>query len=248
MRSCIEATKIEITFQIFGGSGIYLCVGLYKMRSLQLFILVFLTACNNQDAVKKSAVLKSYDTLSNGLRILNTIDSPFYYKDQVGTDSLIGNYQVYYAKDDSSYFLYLKHRDSLKLLNKTSQYTSLHYLGNVTGDDTTFFILGHDNGNGSPYSYEYIDKQSGENTLDFGKEFLDFKTLNKTNYLLYSDTIINGKTQLVLFNLGNRKKEYYELKNDYWELSIDTLTTKNLTIKYTLDKNGDTTRTKMYSR
>jgi hypothetical protein len=208
-----------------------------------------LTACNNQEAVKKSTVSKSYDTLSNGLRIINrTIDSPYYYKDQVATDSLIGNYQVYYAQNDSLYFLYLKHFDTLHLLNKTTNYTSLHYLGNVTGDDTTFFILGHDNGNGSPYSYEYIDKKSGQNPLGFGKEFLDFWALNKTVYLLYTDTVINDRTQLTLFNTDNKKKEFYELQNDYWELHIDTLTAKILTIKYTLDRNGDTTKTKMYSR
>jgi hypothetical protein len=218
------------------------------MRPFQLLILISLTACNNQDTVKKTAAFKTNDTLSNGLIILNTLDSPFYYKDQVGTDSLLCNYQVYYAKDDSSYFLYLKHQDTLSLLNKTSQYTSLHYLGNVTGDDTTFFILGHDNGNGSSYSYEYIDKQSGKNPLGFGKEFIDFKILNKTAYLLYADTVINDKTQLTLFSTASKVKEYYELQNDYWELYIDTLTRKQLRIKYTLDRNGDTTRTKMYSR
>ncbi|MGG9963185.1 hypothetical protein [Ferruginibacter sp. SUN106] len=208
-----------------------------------------MTACNNEEAAKKSIVPKSYDTLSNGLRIINrTIDSPYYYKDQVTTDSLIGNYQVYYAQNDSLYFLYLKHFDTLHLLNKTTNYTSLHYLGNVTGDDTAFFILGHDNGNGSPYSYEYIDKQSGQNPLGFGKEFLDFMVLNKTAYLLYSDTVLNGKTRLTLFNTNNKKKEFYEIQNDYWELYIDTLTTKNLKIKYTLDRNGDTTKTKIYSR
>ena len=220
-----------------------------QMRLLQLFILFFLTACNNQEAVKKSAISKSYDTLSNGLSIINrTIDSPYYYKDQVATDSLNGNYQVYYAQDDSFYFLFLKHFDTLHLLNKTTNYTSLHYLGNVTGDDTAFFILGHDNGNGSPYSYEYIDKQSGKNPLGFGKEFLDFKVLNKTVYLLYTDTVINARTRLTLFNAENKRKEHFELQDDYRELYIDTLTTKQLAIKYTVDRNGDTTRTKMYSR
>lgn len=219
------------------------------MRPLQLLIIIFLTACNNQDVSKKLTVSKSSDTLSNGLRIINrTNDSPYYYKDQVATVSLIGNYQVYYAQDDSSYYLYLKHFDTLHLLNKTTNYTSLHHLGNVSEDDTTFFILGHDNGNGSPYSYEYIDKQSGKNPLGFGTEFLDFKFLNKTAYLLYTDTVINGRTLLTLFNTDNKTKEHYELQNDYWELYIDTLTTKHLAIKYTVDRNGDTTKTKMYSR
>lgn len=220
-----------------------------QMRLLQLLIIFALTACNNQDMSKKLTVSKSYDTLSNGLRIVNrTIDSPYYYKDQVATDSLIGNYQVYYAQNDSFYFLYLKHFDTLHLLNKTSNSTSLHHLGSVTGDDTTFFILGHDNGNGSPYSYEYIDKQSGKNPLGLGTEFLDFKVLNKTAFLLYTDTVINSRAQLTLYNTDNKRKEHYELQNDYWELYIDTLTTKDLAIKYTVDRDGDTTRTKMYSR
>lgn len=219
------------------------------MRLHQLFIvLFFLTACNNQDTVKKSTGLKSYDTLSNGLKILNTLDSPFYYKDQVGIDSILGNYQVYYAKDDSSYYLYLKHFDTLGLLNKTSQYTSLHYLGIVIGDTTNYFILGHDNGNGSPYTYEYIDKQTGKNPLGFNKEFIDLKTINHKCYLLYSDTIINGMTQLILYNVNNKKKEFYKIQNNYWELFIDTLTPKFLKIKYALDKNGDAVKIKMYSR
>jgi hypothetical protein len=218
------------------------------MRPFPLFILLIFTSCISHGPSKKLTNVKSFDTLSNGLQIINTIDSPFYYKDQVATDSLKGNYQVFYAKNDSLYFLYLKHKDTLTLLNKTSQYTSLHYLGNVTADDTTCFILGHDNGNGSPYSYEYIDKQSGKNPLGFGKEFLDIKALNKIAYLLYTDTIINGRAQLTLFNTSNKKKEVYELQNDYWELYIDTLTTKYLAIKYTTDRNGDTTRMKKYNR
>ena len=219
------------------------------MRPLQLFILFFLTACNNQDTSKKLIVQKSYDTLSNGLRIINrTIDSPYYYKDQVGTVSLQGGFQVYYTENDSSYFLYLKKGDTLTLLNETTNSTSLHHLGNVTEDAKKYFILGHDNGNGSPYSYEFIDKQGLKNPLGYGVEFLDYKSLNETPYLLYSDTIINGRTQLALFNTNNKKKEFYELKNDFWELYIDTLTNKYLTIKFTVDRNGDTTKTKMYSR
>ncbi len=218
------------------------------MRLFQLLILITLAACNHQDTVKKTITAKLYDTLSNGLKILNTIDSPFYYKDQVSTDSLLGDYQVYYAQDDSSYFLYLKHRDTLILLNKTSHYTSLHYLGKVAVDDTTFFILEHDNENGSPFSYEYIDKQSGKNLLGFGKEFLDFKTLNKTVYLLYPDTVINGTTQLTLFNTANKTKEFYELQNEFSELYIDTLTAKKLAIKFSSDSNGEVKKTKVYSR
>src|SRR5882762_3266195 len=131
------------------------------MRPFQLLILIFLTACNNHETANKLTVPKSYDTLSNGLRIINrTIDSPYYYKDQVATVSLQGGFQVYYAQDDSSYFLYLKKGDTLSLLNKTTNFTSLHHLGNVTEDEKTYFILGHDNGNGSPYSFEFIDKQS----------------------------------------------------------------------------------------
>jgi hypothetical protein len=220
-----------------------------QMRRLQLLILIFLTACNNHDTAKKSTSSKFYDTLSNGLKIINrTIDSPYHYKDQVATVSLIGNYQIYYTQDNSSYFLYLKHYDTLYLLNKTTNYTSLHHLGKVSGDDTTFFILAHDNGNGSPYSYEYIDKQSGKNPLGFSKEFLDIIIQNKTAYLLYTDTVLNGSTQLTLFNTDNKKKEFYKLQNEYWELYIDKLTTKNLVIKYTLDRNGHTIKTKTYSR
>jgi hypothetical protein len=219
------------------------------MRRLQLLILIFLTACNNKDTSNKKYGKYAYDTLSNGLRIINrTIDSDYYYKDQVATDSLTGNYQIFYVQDDSSYFLYLKHRDTLNLLNKTTQYNSLHHLGKVISDEQKFFILGHDNGNGSPYSYEYIDKQSGKNLLGFGKEFLDIKTYKGSQYLLYLDTLINGNSKLILFNTDNKKKEFYEMKNIYWDLYIDTISTNNLVLLYTLDRNGDEKRRKMYSR
>ena len=220
-----------------------------QMRRLQLFIVaIILAGCNNHDKTIQSTVIKSYDTLSNGLRIINTLDSPFYYKDQVGTDSLLGNYQVCYTKDDSFYYLYLKHHDSLVLLNKTSRNTSLHHLGEVTNDDTVFFILGHDNGNGAPGSFEYIDKQTGKNPLGFGIEFLDFRKLNNTVYLLFADTVTHNRPQLTLFNTSNREKEFYESPNDFLELFIDTLTNKNLRIRFTVGKKGDTTKTKMYSR
>lgn len=219
------------------------------MRPLQLLILLFLTACNTQDTSNELIALKFYDTLSNGLKIVNrTIDSPYYYKDQVGTVVLQGGFQVYYAENDSIYFLYLKNVDTLALLNKTTNSTSLHHLGNVTEDAKEYFILGHDNGNGSPYSFEFIDKQSHKNPLGFGVKFLDYKKLHGIPYLLYSDTIINGNTNLVLFNTGNKKKEFYELQNDFWELYIDTLTNKHLIIKFSLDRNGDTIGTKIYSR
>ncbi|RZL47845.1 MAG: hypothetical protein EOP00_10750, partial [Pedobacter sp.] len=190
-----------------------------------------------QTLIRKLIEQKYYDTLSNGLRVINrTIDSPYYYKDQVGTVSLQGGFQVYYAESDSSYFLYLKKADTLALLNETTNSTSLHHLGNVTEDAKKYFILGHDNGNGSPYSYEFIDKQGRKNPLGYGVEFLDYKSLNETPYLLYSDTMINGRTQLVLFNTDNKRKEFYELKNNLWELYIDTLTDKYLTIKFSLNR------------
>ena len=199
--------------------------------------------------MQKLTVSRSCDTLSNGLRIINrNVDSPYYYKDIVGTDSLIGNYQIFYAENDTTYFLYLKHNDSLQLLNTTTNATSLHHLGVPVSDDTTFFILGHDNGNGSPYTYEYIDKKTGKNPLGFGEEFADSWLLNKNMHLLYSDTVIDDRTRLGLFNNANNKKEYFELADRYGELSIDTLTKNILVIKYSLDRDGDSTKRKRYRR
>lgn len=210
-----------------------------------ILILLIASNCKNSsnDAIGKP------DTLSNGLIILNrTPDSPYHYKDLVCTDSLKGNCQVYYAMNDSLYFLYLKKGDSLYLLNKTTQYTSLHHLGVVAGDEQKCFIIGHDNGNGAPYSYEYIDKQSGNNPLGYGKLLLDMASIGNTMYLLYADTLENAKAGLVLFNTDNRWKEYYELKAPYWELHIDTLTTKELGIRYTLNKEGSKLGYKIYHR
>lgn len=218
------------------------------MRIVTVLLLSCFAACNNQNNAGTKTTSHT-DTLSNGLKVIHTnIDSVHYYKDMVDTDSLMNDYQVVYAENDTAYFLYLKHGEALHLLNTTSKYTSLHHLGNVTEDTTDYFILGHDNGNGSPYTYEYIDKKTGKNPLGLGKDFLGLANVQKTDYLLYADTTINKTTRLALFNISNQQKEYFEVQADYWKLNLDTVTPKKLKITYTLDRNGDSAKTKTYSR
>lgn len=226
------------------------------MKRSLYFLLLLITSCKEQTQhslqdVKSERKDKKdkdhFDTLSNGLKIIDRrSDTDYYYKDVVSIDSLKGNYQLYRAEDDTNYFLFLQHGNRLVQLNKTGKYTSMYSLGIITDELEDHFILGHDNGNGTPYSFECIDKRTGKNPLGYGKMFLDYRLLDKTIYLVYEDPAIHER--LFLFNTGNNKRESYPFNEGYRELFMDTLTNKYLQVSYSIDRDGDTIKTKKYFR
>lgn len=120
-----------------------------------IFIVILLTvliACNN----KKEAT-------NNKLRAY-VASKDDYYKNQVDTAFLKGGGYLYYMIDDSSKYLYLYNGSNKYLLNQHKlDEGSFYYLGILQSDYDNYFLLGHDNGNGVPYSGELIDKKSGKN-------------------------------------------------------------------------------------
>lgn len=114
------------------------------MRLSSLLLLLLLAACHPRDAKKVVTNNKFADTLPNGLRIVNTIDSPVYYKEQVSTDSLKGNYQLVYAEDDSNRYVFLKKGEKYSLLDKCSPRCSFWSLGLADADEEGYFVLTHD--------------------------------------------------------------------------------------------------------
>jgi len=80
------------------------------------------------------------DTLPNGKRLLDNMDSGmvYYYKEVVGSDTLKGGYITCYGIDDSTKYFYLRHGDTLHLLNQGSILASTWGLGILEKDFTTF--------------------------------------------------------------------------------------------------------------
>lgn len=214
------------------------------MRYLLFLLLYLLAACGRQSASKKQPV--AADTLPNGLRIVNTIDSPFYYKDQVTTDSLKGGYRLVYAEDDSFRYVFLQKGEKLSLLDKTEG-GSFYNLGWVDADEEGYIVLAHDQGNSTPFAYEFIDKVSMKNILGYGITIHDWDTLGGQTYFLYNDTL-PGSQRMILQNLSTQKREYFSPPEKAYEILIDTLTASEMRISYTINMAGDPLRSKTYRR
>jgi hypothetical protein len=215
---------------------------------LPIAISLIFISCTSNDNSRQDKISKRVDTLSKRPQMVNTIDSPFYYKDQVGPTPLKGGYEIDYAEDDSMKYLYLKNGNTLRLLNSRGNYTSYWSLGIVEDDYDDYFVLGHDNGNSCPYSYELIDKKSGTNILGKDIDFCSYTILRGRLFLLYYEL---EKNNLILFNVATKKREYFKLPNDlpeYLDMSIGKLTTKNLTISYNDFTADSSTKKKIYSR
>ena len=107
------------------------------------------------------------DTLPNGKRLLDNMDSGMvhYYKEVVGSDTLKGGYISCYGIDDSTKYFYLRHGDTLHLLNQTPIYTSTWGLGTLEKDCNSSFLTRVDNGNGTVSTYQFFDKRTGKNIL-----------------------------------------------------------------------------------
>lgn len=214
------------------------------MRYLLPCICIIFSACGGKGRSGSKAV--AADTLPNGLRIVNTIDSPFNYKDQVTTDSLKGGYLLVYAEDDSLRYVYLQKGTRLSLLDKTSGGT-FYSLGQVGLDEDGYFLLAHDEGNSAPYTYEYIDKISMKNVLGYGMRMHDWVKLKEQTYFLYDDTL-PGSRRIVLQNMATGKLEYYNGPEKAYEIMIDTLTPRQLRIGYTFNMSGDSVLYQTYTR
>ncbi len=186
--------------------------------------------------------------LPNGKRLLDNIDSGMvlYYKEVVGTDTLKGGYITCYGIDDSMKYFYLRHADTLHLLNQTPIYTSTWGLGVLEKDFDQFFITRIDNGNGVPETYQVFDKITSKNLLGDKVEAWNFKPLGDTLFFLYDNHTVNlignnierkDADSIFLYNVKSGKRQGYKLPKEnatdiiYYE--IKSLTNRTLIVSRT---------------
>jgi hypothetical protein len=205
-----------------------------------------------------------HDTLPNGKRLLDNVDSEMvhYYKEVVGSDTLQGGYIICYGIDDSTKYFYLRHGDTLHLLNQTPiDENSTWGLGTLEKDFDNFFITRIDNGNGVMETYQVFDKKTGRNLLGDKVEAWNFKYLGDTLYFLYDNHTINlvdydyidrkEADSIFLYNIKTGGRQGFKLppkkSTDIIYYSIKNLTRNNLTISSTEHYSGEETLVK-YSR
>jgi hypothetical protein len=248
-----------------------LTVNVYMKRTLQILLTLFLFSCNSieekinskQAERPKSQVVHpkyidivepDHDTLPNGKRLLDNIDSSLsnYYKEVVGSDTLKGAYITCYGIDDSIKYFYLMHGKILHLLNKTPINTSTWGLGTLKKDFANSFMTQLDNGNGCPSSYQLFDKKTGSNILGKYVQAISYTYFKDTLFMLYDNRAKNRKLDsITLFNTTTKRKEDYKLPNNlppFCDIQIDKLLKKNLKISFTAYVGDKFEKTKIYNR
>jgi hypothetical protein len=248
-----------------------LTVSVYMKRTLQILLTLFLFSCNSieekinskQAERPKSQVVQpkyidivepDHDTLPNGKRLLDNIDSSLsnYYKEVVGSDTLKGAYITCYGIDDSIKYFYLMHGKILHLLNKTPINTSTWGLGTLKKDFANSFMTQLDNGNGCPSSYQLFDKKTGSNILGKYVQAISYTYFKDTLFMLYDNRAKNRKLDsITLFNTTTKRKEDYKLPNNlppFCDIQIDKLLKKNLKISFTAYVGDKFEKTKIYNR
>lgn len=195
-----------------------------------------------------------HDTLPNGKRLLDNMELGMvhYYKEVVGSDTLKGGYITCYGIDDSTKYFYLRHGDTLHLLNQGSILASTWGLGTFEKDFSNFFMTQIDNGNGCPSSYQIFDKRTGKNILGDKVEADSYKYLQDTLFMLYETWDDHKRTNTItLFNVTTKKKEFYKLPDnlpEFCDIQISKLSKKSLSLTFE-SYVGDTFElTKTYSR
>lgn len=238
----------------------------------KIFIFLCLFSCsdretkplpNNKTNTQLIDILEpDKDTLPNGKRLLDNIDSgmSLYYKEVVSSDTLKGDYIICYGIDDSCKYFYLRHGDTLYLLNKTPIYTSTHGLGTLEKDFDNYFITRVDNGNGVPETYQVFDKKNGKNLLGNKAEAWNFRYSDNSLYFLYDNHTINltgnhinrkPADSIYLYNVKTGKREGFKLDSKIPHdsyLNLKTLTKHSLTISWVQMMSNEKEHLVKYSR
>ncbi|QNA44728.1 hypothetical protein [Lacibacter sediminis] len=215
-------------------------------------ILVHLLSCGQSEKKSRPKQVdtpgSNLDKLPNGKRLLDNINSKtvLYYKEVVGTDTLKGGYITCYGIDDSMKYFYLRHGDTLHLLNETPIYTSTWSLGVLEKDFDNFFITRIDNGNGVPETYQVFDKKHAKNILGDKVVAWNFKYLEETLFFLYDNHTVNlfgndidrkQADSIFLYNMKSGIREGYKLPKenqiDIIYYDIKNLTNTNLIVSRT---------------
>jgi len=242
------------------------------MQPLKILTLLFLFSCNSTEKhsdtkqISKTGTQQikasNYDTLPNGQRLLDNMDSGMYiyYKEVVGSDTLKGGYITCYGIDDSMKYFYLRHGDTLHLLNKTEKYISTWSLGTLEKDFTTFFMTRIDNGNGVPETYQIFDKKIGKNILGDKTKAWNFQYLGDTLFFLYDNHTVSlignyidrkEADSVFLYNVKSGKRQGFKLPKDIpYDIYIDLkkVTKNSLTISYIKIMSDEGEKILRYSR
>lgn len=221
-----------------------------------LTILLWLFSCDRPenklepqiiDRPKKIDILEpDHDTLPNGKRLLDNMDSGManYYKEVVGSDTLKGGYISCYGIDDSTKYFYLRHGDTLHLLNQVPIYTSTWGLGTLEKDYDSFILTTVDNGNGVPFTYQIFDKQTGKNILGDKAEAWNYIMFSDSLFFLYDNHTVNlignsidrkNADSVFLYNATSKRRQGFQLPKEIpYDSYIDLkkVTKNTLTISW----------------
>ncbi len=203
-----------------------------------------------------------HDTLPNGKRLLDNLDSGMvlYYKEVVGSDTLKGGYISCYGIDDSTKYFYLRHGNTLHLLNQTPIYTSTHGLGTLEKDFDTFILTTVDNGNGVPFTYQVFDKHTGKNILGDEVSAWNYHKYNDSLFLLYDNHTVKyignhmerkKADSIFLYNAASGRRQGFKLPKEIpydSYLDLKKITKNNLTISWVQIMTDDDEKLVTYSR
>lgn len=178
---------------------------------MSLFRKIFLLACGLSvfsllllSCGQKSKSSATVELLPNGKRLLDTYDSAMslYYKEVVGSDTLLDGGITCYGEDDSMRYFYLRKGDEMHLLNQSSVYQSPWSLGVVEEEFSDFFLVRLDNGNSSPVHYQVFNKSDGSNRMGKGRWGISINYWKDSLFLLSHNPVVTNKPDsLVLWNI-----------------------------------------------
>lgn len=202
------------------------------------------------------------DTLPNGKRLLDNIDSgmTLYYKEIVGSDTLKGGYISCYGIDDSTKYFYLRHGDTLHLLNQTPIYTSSHSLGTLEKDFDNLILTTIDNGNGVPSTYQIFDKRTGNNILGDKIVAWNYRIFTDSLFLLFDNHSVKligdsierkPADSIFLYNATSGRLQGFKLPKEIpfdSHIDLKQITKKTLTISWVKIMTNDKETIINYSR
>jgi hypothetical protein len=152
--------------------------------------------------------------LPNGKRLLDTYDSAMslYYKEVVGSDTLLDGGITCYGEDDSMRYFYLRKGNLMHQLNQSSLYQSPWSLGILEEEFPEFFLVRIDNGNSSPVSYQVFNKKDGTNRMGEGRMAISLAYWKDSLFLLrYNQANAGRRDSLILFNAYSKREEVFPL-------------------------------------
>lgn len=194
---------------------------------------IILLSCKQKNNNSTSVAL-----LPNGKKLLDTYDSAMqlYYKEVVGSDTLMDGGITCYGEDDSMRYFYLRKGNEMHLLNQSTLYQSPWSLGIFEEEFPDFFLVRIDNGNSSPVSFQVFNKKDGSNRMGVDISAISMAYLKDSLFLLrYNHIDEMTPDSLVLFNAMTRKEKAFPLPEklpEACEIQIDSLNNRKMILSF----------------